>query len=59
MFADAADPSLVADVIWNAVTDGAPTLRYIVGKDAQQVLDQRREVDDLTLLDGIRQRFGL
>ena len=34
----ASEPEVVADVIWNSVTDGTDTLRYRAGADAEELL---------------------
>lgn len=38
--------SLVAEVIYNAVTDGSNQLRYRAGEDANFLLDTRKKLDD-------------
>jgi NAD(P)-dependent dehydrogenase (short-subunit alcohol dehydrogenase family) len=40
-------PSLVAEVIFNAVTDGTNQLRYRAGDDAHFLLDNRKKMTDL------------
>jgi len=42
------EPQVVADVIWEAVTDGTDTLRYRAGADAVDLLDKRKAEDDET-----------
>ena len=42
------EPQVVADVIWEAVTDGKDTLRYRAGADAVELLDKRKAQDDET-----------
>lgn len=39
-------PSLVAEVIYNAVTDGTNQLRYRAGDDAKFLLDSRKKMTD-------------
>ncbi|MFD2200916.1 SDR family oxidoreductase [Shivajiella indica] len=39
-------PSLVAEVIYNSVTDGTNQLRYRAGEDANFLLDNRRKMTD-------------
>ena len=56
---EASEPQVVADVIWEAVTDGTDTLRYRAGADAVALLDQRKAVDDATFFAGIRAQVGL
>lgn len=52
-------PSTVADVIWEAVTDGTDTLRYRAGADAVELLDRRKAQDDATFIAAVRARMGL
>jgi hypothetical protein len=49
----------VADVVWDAVTDGTDRLRYEAGEDAVQLMAQRKAVDDATFIGGIKAQFGL
>ncbi|MFK7877208.1 MAG: short-chain dehydrogenase/reductase, partial [Paracoccaceae bacterium] len=46
--ANPSEPQVVADVIWEAVTDGTDTLRYRAGADAVDLLDKRKAEDDET-----------
>ena len=39
-------PSLVAEVIYTAVTDGTDQLRYRAGDDANFLLDSRKKMSD-------------
>ena len=59
MAANASPPELVAEVIWNAVTDGASTLRYRAGADAEELLDNRKALDDATFIGGMKAQLGL
>ena len=52
-------PSVVADVIYGAVTDGTDTLRYRAGADAVQLLDNRKNLDEATFIAGLKSQFGL
>ena len=52
-------PELVADVIWNAVTDGTDRIRYRAGADAEMLLTNRKQADDASFIGGIKQNFGL
>ncbi|KAA5532546.1 SDR family oxidoreductase [Taibaiella lutea] len=57
---DKASPaSLVADVIFEAATDGKNQIRYIAGADAEAILAGRKEHDDATFIGGIKSQFGL
>ena len=52
-------PSVVAEVIWKAVTDGTATLRYAAGDDAVELIANRTAADDATFIGGIKSQFGL
>jgi len=52
-------PSVVAEVIYKAVTDGTDQLRYEAGQDAVQILSGRRAVDDDVFIAGIKAQFGI
>lgn len=51
--------SVVADVIWAAVTDGTTTLRDRAGADAEELLTNRKMLDDATFIGGLKAQFGL
>jgi len=51
------DADAVAEVVFEAATDDADTLRYIAGADAVALLDARRTSDDETFFAGIRDSF--
>jgi NADP-dependent 3-hydroxy acid dehydrogenase YdfG len=57
--ANASPASLVAEVIWTAVTDGTNTLRYRAGADAVELLDNRKAADDATFIGGMKAQLGL
>jgi NAD(P)-dependent dehydrogenase (short-subunit alcohol dehydrogenase family) len=52
-------PSLVAEVIHEAVTDRSTQLRYTAGDDAAALIAHRTALDDDTFINGIKTRFGL
>jgi NAD(P)-dependent dehydrogenase (short-subunit alcohol dehydrogenase family) len=54
-----ADPLVVAEVIYQATTDGTDQLRYTAGDDAKVLVAHRKAADDPTFLQGIKQQFGL
>lgn len=56
---EASEPSVVADVIWSAATDGTDKLRYRAGPDAQSLLDARKQQDDATFIGQMKARIGL
>ena len=55
----ASEPIVVAEVIWDAVTDGTDTLRYRAGADAVELLDNRKALDDATFIGGLKAQLGL
>ncbi|MEC8293443.1 MAG: SDR family oxidoreductase [Pseudomonadota bacterium] len=59
MTANASQPSVVAEVIWDAVTDGTDTLRYRAGADAVELLNNRKMLDDATFIGGLKTQLGL
>lgn len=56
---EASQPIVVAEVIYEAVTDGTDKLRYPAGEDAHATMAQRAATDDETFVAGIKARFGL
>ncbi|MCY4260881.1 MAG: SDR family oxidoreductase [Rhodobacteraceae bacterium] len=52
-------PELVADVIWNAATDGSDRLRYRAGADAEMLLSNRKAEDDASFIAGLKSMLGL
>lgn len=59
MAQQASSPSVVAQVIYEAATDGKNQLRYTAGADAQFLLTTRQNQDDATFIGGIKAQFGL
>jgi NAD(P)-dependent dehydrogenase (short-subunit alcohol dehydrogenase family) len=51
--------SLVAEVIYQAATDGTDQLRYTAGEDAKMLMAQRKTATDADFLGGIKQQYGL
>lgn len=51
--------SLVADVIFEAATDGKDTLRYLAGADAEQFLAARNQMDDVAFFGMMKQQLRL
>jgi NADP-dependent 3-hydroxy acid dehydrogenase YdfG len=58
-FENASPASVVADVIYEAATDGTKKLRYTAGDDARDIVAQRRETDDENFFRGIKAMFKL
>jgi len=50
---------VVAEAVYQAVTDNADQLRYPVGKDAEQLIGLRNSKDDDTIKKTIRKQFAL
>lgn len=57
--ANSSPPSVVAEVIWNTVTDGSYTLRYTAGEDAREFMANRKKLDDETFIGGLKAQLGL
>lgn len=57
--ANMSTPDLVADVIYNAATDGTSTLRYVAGADAEQFLKARKEMDDDAFFGMMKQTLSI
>lgn len=58
-FENASPASVVAEVIYEAATDGTNRLRYTAGEDARDIVAQRKEADDETFFRGIKSLFKL
>ncbi|QJD97227.1 SDR family oxidoreductase [Mucilaginibacter robiniae] len=59
MFQNASPASTIADVIYQAATDGTSQLRYAAGEDAKAMLITRKQLDDEAYLEGLKSQFGL
>lgn len=57
--ANPSEPELVAEVIYEAATDGTNKLRYLAGEDAKMIIAQRNQVSDDEFLTGIKTQFNL
>jgi NAD(P)-dependent dehydrogenase (short-subunit alcohol dehydrogenase family) len=55
----ASEPDFIAEVIYQAVTDGSDKLRYPAGEDAHQLLAHREAVGDAAFIEGIKAQFEL
>jgi len=53
------NPIDVANMIFQAATDGEERLRYLVGDDAKQMMEMRKQVDDVTFKNNIKAAMGL
>ncbi len=52
------EPEVVAEVVYQAATDGTDRLRYPAGPYAAQLIATRAAVDDATFIGGVKQQFG-
>ena len=59
MAENASPASVVAEVIFEAATDGKNQLRYTAGEDAKILIANRKQYDDATFIGGIKSQFGL
>jgi short-subunit dehydrogenase len=59
MAQNASPSSVVAEVIFEAATDGKKQLRYTAGEDAKMLIANRQQYDDATFIGGIKSQFGL
>jgi short-subunit dehydrogenase len=58
MMANASPASVVAEVIYEAATDGKNQLRYTAGEDASALLAGRQLTDDAAFIGAIKSQFG-
>ncbi|MGO4818519.1 SDR family oxidoreductase [Flavobacterium sp. W22_SRS_FP1] len=59
MAENASPASVVAEVIFEAATDGKNQLRYTAGEDAKMLLANRQQFDDAVFIGGVKSQFGL
>jgi NAD(P)-dependent dehydrogenase (short-subunit alcohol dehydrogenase family) len=59
MFGTASPARVIADVIYQAATDGTNQLRYTAGEDAKEMIAFRQQNDDTTFFHQIGSQFGL
>ncbi|MBB1195089.1 short-chain dehydrogenase/reductase [Flavobacterium sp. SOK18b] len=59
MAENASPATVVAEVIFEAATDGKKQLRYTAGEDAKMLIANRQQYDDTTFIGGIKTQFGL
>jgi len=59
MAQNASPASIVAEVIFEAATDGKNQLRYAAGEDAKVLIENRKLYDDSSFIGGIKSQFGL
>lgn len=59
MAQNASPATVVAEVIFEAATDGKNQLRYTAGDDAKMLVANRQQFDDAKFIGGIKSQFGL
>ena len=59
MMATASVPETIAEVVYEAVTDGTDRLRYEAGADAIKMIGDRRASDDASFLAGMQAMFDI
>jgi NADP-dependent 3-hydroxy acid dehydrogenase YdfG len=55
----ASEASVVAEVIYEAATDGTDQLRYTAGDDAKELMENRKKLTDAEFIGGIKAQLGL
>lgn len=59
LFQSASPASVIADVIYEAATDGTDQLRYTAGEDAKFMIANRKQHNDESFMAGIKYQFGI
>ncbi len=57
--ANASEPEVVANVIYEAATDGTDQLRYTAGEDAKMLMENRKKFSDAEFIGGLKSQIGL
>lgn len=55
--ANASSPEQIAEVVFEAATDGSDKLRYVAGADAQAMYEKRKAEGDMAFMRSIRDEF--
>lgn len=58
-FKNASPAQVVAEVIYQAATDGSDQIRYTAGEDAKQIIASRAQTEDRPFIEGIKSQFGI
>ncbi|WP_196888674.1 SDR family oxidoreductase [Aureivirga sp. CE67] len=53
------EAELVAETIFKAAMDESDQMRYVVGNDAEQLIDARKKMDDSTYMNMMKSQFDL
>jgi NADP-dependent 3-hydroxy acid dehydrogenase YdfG len=59
MTENASEASVVAEVIYQAATDGTDQLRYTAGDDAKELMANRKKYSDAEFIGGVKAQFGI
>lgn len=59
LYKNASSAEVIANVIYEATTDGSNQLRYTAGEDAKLFIANRRQLDDETFIGGVKTQFAL
>ncbi|EDM38020.1 short-chain dehydrogenase [Pedobacter sp. BAL39] len=59
LFQNASEPRVIAEVIYEAATDGKDQLRYTAGQDAEMMIGLRQQLADESFISGIKSQFGI
>ncbi|MDJ0675246.1 MAG: SDR family oxidoreductase [Calothrix sp. MO_167.B42] len=59
LMSNASEASVVANVIYEAATDGTEQLRYTAGEDAKAIIAHRQASDDQSFIQGIKDQFNI
>ncbi|MDJ1502699.1 SDR family oxidoreductase [Xanthocytophaga agilis] len=58
LFQNPSSASVVANVIYEAATDGTDQLRYTAGEDAKVMISNRSQLDDKAFREAVKTQFG-
>jgi NAD(P)-dependent dehydrogenase (short-subunit alcohol dehydrogenase family) len=59
LYQNAAPASVIANVVYQAATDGTSQLRYSAGEDAKMMIATRTQLDDSSFMGSVKTQFGL
>ncbi|EOR93214.1 short-chain dehydrogenase [Arcticibacter svalbardensis MN12-7] len=59
LFQNASPASVIANVVYQAATDGTTQLRYTAGDDAESMIANHKQNDDESFEAGIKDQFGI
>ena len=59
LMSNSSEANVVAEVIYEAATDGSDRLRYTAGEDAKAIVANRKLSDDKSFIQGIKNQFNI